>query len=683
MGIEVNPRAAAITDMVLWIGYLQWHFRTRGNVMPPEPVIKKFCNIECRDAVLAYDRKEPLIDENGNPVTIWDGRTTKPHPVTGEQVPDEMARIALYGYVNPRKAEWPEADFVVGNPPFIGAKSMRAALGDGYTEALRREWNDVPDSSDFVMYWWHHAAGLVRQGRVRRFGFITTNSLTQVFNRNVVQNHLAAKQPLSLAFAIPDHPWVDSADGAAVRIAMTVGRLAVNVGDDEGVLTTLTAESEGGSEGVAVELATRRGTLHSDLKLGANVAGAGTLRSNADIGNRGIQTIGTGFVITPDAAQRLGFGRIPGLEAHIRPYLNGRDLTSTPRGVLVIDLFGLGVEEVRSRFPEVYQWVHERVKPERDYNARQSYRENWWLLGENQPRMRESLFGLNRFIATVLTAKHRVFSFLDVSVLPDQTLVCFASEDPYHLGVLSSRIHITWALAAGGRLGVGNDPRYNKSRCFETFPFPACEEEQKFQIRTLGETLDAHRKRQKSFYPDLTMTGIYNVLEKLRTGETLSSKEREIHEKGLVSVLKQLHDDLDAAVFAAYGWPATLSDEEILERLVTLNRERAREEEQGLVRWLRPEFQAPHGAAPGVQVEMGMEEEAAETAPKAKHPRPKNLPEQVLAIRAALAAYDRPVTAKDLAKGFERARVDKVLELLETLASLGQAGEVGEESFVA
>jgi hypothetical protein len=179
------------------------------------------------------------------------------------------------------------------------------------------------------------------------------------------------------------------------------------------------------------------------------------------------------------------------------------------------------------------------------------------------------------------------------------------------------------------------------------------------------------------------MTGIYNALEKLRTGKVLPAKEREIHEMGLVSVLKQLHDDLDAAVFAAYGWPELLSDEEILERLVALNRERAREEEQGLVRWLRPEYQAPHGAAPGVHVDLGLEEEATEAVPKAKHPWPKTLPEQVQAIRAALASYDSPVTAKVLAKGFERARVDKVAELLETLASLGQAREVGEDWFVA
>jgi hypothetical protein len=677
LGIEVNPRAAAITDMVLWIGYLQWHFRTRGDVMPPEPVIKKFRNVECRDAVLAWDGIEPVLDEEGQPVTRWDGRTTKAHSVTGEQVPDETARVPLVRYVNPRPAEWPEADFVVGNPPFIGSANMRRALGDGYVDALRTVWTEVPDSADYVMYWWNRAGKLVRERRVTRFGFITTNSLTQTFNRRVLQNHLAAETPLSITFGIPDHPWVDSADGAAVRIAMTTGA----VGAQEGILATVAAEREGHGEGLEVVLTTRRGLIYPDLTIGANVAGAGPLKANSGVSQRGFELGGSGFIVTPDEAARMGLGRLPGLEKHIRPYRNGRDLTAIPREVMVIDLCGLLEDEVRSRYPEAYQWVLERVKPERDHNRSETLRKNWWLHRRLRTDLRAALDGLPRFIATVETAKHRAFVFLDQSILPDNKLVNIATDDAYCLGVLSSRVHVTWALAAGSRLGVGNDPVYVKSRCFEPFPFPARDETQKERIRTLAEALDSHRKTRQALHPRLTLTDMYNVLEKLRGGEALSAKEREVHEKGLVSVLRQLHDDLDAAVFAAYGWPATLTDAEILERLVALNRERAREEEQGLVRWLRPEYQAPKSTAPGVQVKLGLEEEVAEAAPKARAFWPKSLPEQVQAIRAALSAFDRPVTAKDLAKMFERARVDKVQELLETLASLGQAREVGEGNF--
>ncbi len=132
--------------------------------------------------------------------------------------------------------------------------------------------------------------------------------------------------------------------------------------------------------------------------------------------------------------------------------------------------------------------------------------------------------------------------------------IAIALDDAWVLGVLSRRVHVVWALAAGGRLGVGNDPRYNKTRCFETFPFPAPGESEKARIRQLAEELDGLRKARQALYPGLTMTGIYNVLEKLRRGEPLTSKDKLIHEQGLVSVLRQLHDDLDAAVLAAYGW---------------------------------------------------------------------------------------------------------------------------------
>ncbi len=223
-GIELNPRAAAITDLVLWIGYLQWYFRTWGaNTSPPEPVIKRFHNIEHRDALLAYESVEPAVDEQGNARSTWDGRTMKKHPVTGEDIPDETARRPVLTYVHPRRAEWPKADFIIGNPPFLGNWRMRGELGDGYAETLRNVYSEVPETADYVMYWWHRAAELVRAGKTQRFGFITTNSLRQTFQRRVLMPHLADPQtPASLVFAIPDHPWVDAYEGAAVRIAMTV-----------------------------------------------------------------------------------------------------------------------------------------------------------------------------------------------------------------------------------------------------------------------------------------------------------------------------------------------------------------------------------------------------------------------------------------------------------------------------
>jgi hypothetical protein len=251
LGIEVNPRAAAIADLVMWIGYLQWHFRTRGHAAPAEPIIKNYKNIECRDAVLAWDRKEAVLDEKLQPVTRWNGRTMKIHPVTGEEVPDESARTLVERYINPRKAEWPTAEFVVGNPPFLGKLFLLRRLGDGYVEALREVYSDnVPDGADFVMYWWQRAAFLASEKQLRQFGFITTNSIRQAFNRRVVEAALKGTKPLSLVFAIADHPWVDVEEGAAVRIAMTVGR----AGQRKGILGIIESETSevGGHAAVTI-----------------------------------------------------------------------------------------------------------------------------------------------------------------------------------------------------------------------------------------------------------------------------------------------------------------------------------------------------------------------------------------------------------------------------------------------
>lgn len=231
LGIELNPWAANVAELVLWIGYLQWHFRTYGTAAPSEPVLRDFKNIHQGDAVLEWSERTPRIDDTGTPVTRWDGVTTIRHQVTGKEVPDPDARIAVYDYAKPRATKWPEAEFIVGNPPFIGASRLRDSLGDGYVEALWKAYPKMPQSADLVMFWWEKAALAARSWNpktgkgTRRFGLITTNSLRQTFNRRVLEPHLNdPKKPLSLLYAIPDHPWVDSGKGDAdVRIGMTVG----------------------------------------------------------------------------------------------------------------------------------------------------------------------------------------------------------------------------------------------------------------------------------------------------------------------------------------------------------------------------------------------------------------------------------------------------------------------------
>jgi len=304
LGLEINPRAAAIAEIVLWIGYLQWHFRTHGRIKPREPIIKAFANIECRDAVLAYDRWEYKTHEDGRPVMRWDGKTCKKSPTTGEDIPDESAQVPEEVYINPRKAEWPEADYVVGNPPFIGAKRMRAALGDGYTDALRKTWKEVPESSDFVMYWWNRAADLARNGDIEQFGLITTNSLRQTFNRRVIERHVTEKKPLSLVFAIPDHPWVDESDGAAVRIAMTVGR----AGEYRGVLGSLKKERKCSDSTRTFKIEWKAGKLHTNLAVGADTSSAQSLIANSEISSPGVKLHGSGFIVEPVMAKSLGYG---------------------------------------------------------------------------------------------------------------------------------------------------------------------------------------------------------------------------------------------------------------------------------------------------------------------------------------------------------------------------------------
>ena len=245
-----------------------------------------------------------------------------------------------------------EAEFVVGNPPFIGAGPMRQALGDGYVEALRKVWSPsppgrgvrgegsgVPESADFVMYWWHIAAETARAGTLRRFGFITTNSLRQTFNRRVLQAQMSARNPVSLVFAIPDHPWVDAGDGAAVRIAMTVAE----AGERPGVLHTVSAERNAGGEGREVDLRERAGKLFADLSIGADVAGAVALQANLGISERGHEIGGSGFIVTSDEAELL----TPGGAPVIRRYLNGRDVMQVSRNANLIDLYGLSADEVR------------------------------------------------------------------------------------------------------------------------------------------------------------------------------------------------------------------------------------------------------------------------------------------------------------------------------------------------
>jgi hypothetical protein len=688
----------------------------RRRHAPAEPVLRKFNNIECRDAVLAHDgplevvtwqraaaapdaipglppelardparlraeaERHPLA-----PVTLWDRRSYKADFATGRDVPDETKCVPLYRYANPRPAEWPACDYVIGNPPFLGKGKLRDDLGDGYVETLRACYPEVPESADFVMYWWHKAATAVLDGKVRRFGLITTNSIRQTFNRRVVQ--LALARGLSLRFAIPDHPWIDTADGAAVRIAMTVGALAYVLPPDSvveeppppdpsalaGDLFLVRAERATDEEGaVAVELQRLRGRISSSLTIGAELGNVVALKANDLLTTTGLILGSRGFVLSAEEAKTL-CAKDPGAKNLLCPLRNGEDLTDKPRDAWVIDTDGWTEEMLRRDCPHVYEHLVKSVKPERMMNRDPRLRKYWWLFRRSNEQVRSAIRGLRRCIVTVETAKHRVFQFIDAAIKPEHRLVVTGSEDAFHLGILSTRIHVVFALASGGTLE--DRPVYNKTRCFDPFPFPDCSEAQKEKIRALAEELDAQRKRAQERH-GLGLTAIYNVLEKLRANAPLTAAERQIHDQALVATLRHLHDRIDAAVAEAYGWPWPLTDEEILTRVVTLNAARAAEEARGTIRWLRPEFQAPGqnplALTPATAASSARPKAPAPKKSRRKTPWPAERAAQVEAVVATLTAAARPLAARELAATFARGDARAVAEILSALVTLGR-----------
>lgn len=649
LGMEVNKRAIEIAELVLWIGYLQWHLRTRPD-RPAEPVLGD---------------SDHIVDQNA--LLTWDSYPKAPPPT-------RRKGKSAYFTVSVRKSEWPNADFIVGNPPFIGGKDVRERLGVDYAEALWSVHSHVNPSADYVMYWWDRAADILSQKstRLRRFGFVTTNSITQVFQRRVVEQRLSADKPVSIILAIPDHPWTRaSKDAAAVRIAMTV----VEAGSHQGVLREVVREEHLETDDPLIGYIERKGTINADLTIGADLTRAKSLVANDVLCSPGVKLHGDGFIVSKDAAKRLGLGRRAHLGKHIREYRNGRDLTTRSRNVMVIDMFGLGAKEVRVQFPEVYQHLLDAVKPARDRNNRATYRDNWWIFGEPRRELRPALNGLKRYIATVETAKHRVFQFLDSSILPDNMVIAIALDDAYQLGVLSSRFHTMWALRAGGWLGVGNDPRYSKSRCFDPFPFPDAKAKQKKQISALAEELDCLRKDVLAKHEDLSLTALYNILEELRAGSPLGPKTQDVKERGRVLILRDLHDQIDVAVADAYGWSPELDEQAILVNLVELNLKRSGEERRGLIRWLRPEYQIDRLGPLAHRVDKVQDMTAAALSSRGKREFPPTPRDQAGQILQLLRRSPGPLTPEQVAAAFkdgDRILMD-VKDILQSFNRLGDA----------
>lgn len=670
LGLEVKPWAAEIAQLVLWIGHLQWELKHAGLSRIADPVLPTGRSIECRDALIRVGRREAVLDAEGRKVSRWDGEHFKIHPVTGKSVPDERATVVVEALADVDVATWPSARFIVGNPPFLGNKHMRAVLGDAYVDAVRGAYPDVADTVDFVMYWWHRAATLARTGAMRRFGLITTNSLKQTFNRQVTEHHLSADPPLRLTMAVPDHPWVDR--GADVRISMTVGEAHDPAVPRMARLVRVVREA-GRDEVEVAERAVRR--IHADLRTGADVASAVKLRANTNISFQGMNLVGKGFRLEAAQIEALGFD-LDDLPPIIRPHLNAREMMRGGPPRYVIDAYGLSVDELRSEWPTAYQWLYDHVKPERDHNRRASRRDNWWIFGEPVGKLRRALDGLKRFIATPETSKHRVFDFFDVALCPDHKLYAIALEDDASLGILSSRVHEVWALRAGGRMGVGNDPTYNNTRCFLTFPFPEADAAAEERIASAGRRLCDYRHSARRRSPALNLTLQYNLLAALREGREFTKSERKLHNLLATAELARLHDELDDAVFAAYGWPRDLGNEDLLERLLELNAERAAEEAAGLMRWLRRPDDAPS------QVVATPIVASTAASKQALAAWPTDPVEQVTAILVRCQLAEGPFDAESIAAQLKNARRARVKQILDVLAERQLILRLDAERFV-
>ena len=592
-GLEKNPRAAKIAELVLWIGWLRNRLHDDPDSVP-QPVLAESANINFGrhggyDAVL------------------------------------KMNTMGQPDLETPVIPAWPEAEFIVGNPPFIGGKGsgIRSVLGDDYAEAMWKANPRVPASADFVMQWWDRAAHtlVAKDSPLIRFGFVTTNSITQEFSRRVIANYLSpviaseAKQSsetgsprgcaardderggaaLSLVMAIPDHPWTKATkDAAAVRIAMTVAER----GEHEGELREVTKETGLNTDQPSVELSQTRAIINADLTSGADVTRTLRLEANEGLSCNGMMLAGQGFKLSKSQAAAFAAEEGKDVSRVLPGYVGGSELLNGSKQQRVIDFCGLSEETARKEYPVLYQHVLKTVKPERDQNRRAALKNRWWVFGEPRKTFRPALDGLSRYVATTETSKHRVFQFVPTDVLPDHMVIAVATDDAFHLGVLQSRIHLEWTLRAGGWLGYGNDNRYNKSKVFDPFAFPDATPEQRARIAELAEELDATRKAALAETDKLTMTELYNLREKLRSGTPMDEKEQRRATKARAAIVNRLHEQLDQAVADAYGWgeewrAGTLGPSEIVARLVALNHERAAEEKAGKIRWLRPDYQEP------------------------------------------------------------------------------------------
>ena len=523
-GIEINPYAAELARVSVWIGEIQW-MRRNGFSEARDPILKPLDTIECRDAILTPEGGEP---------------------------------------------EWPEADVVIGNPPFLGNKKMRQVLGDAYAERLRKVYEGrVPGAADLVCFWINKAGELVAESKVSRSGLVATNSITGGANR-LVLDRIVKRAAIFDAYS--DESWV--LDGAAVRVA-----LVCFTSED----TQLSMRLNG--DGVS--------RINADLTAGTvDLTKVEKLPTNQEACFR-CDEKGGAFDILGDLAREwlklpANPNRRPNSDV-LKPWFNGIDVTRRPQDKWIID-FGYEISEADAALYEApFAYLLEHVKPARQRNRVETLRRFWWRHRRFVADLWQALDGLARYIATPRVAKHRLFVWCDARICPDNQLTVIARDDDTTFGILHSRFHEVWSLRLGTRLGKGNDPRYTPTTTFETFPFPKgltpdrpatdyADNPHAVAIAEAARRLVELRDRWRNppewvEWVDEPVPGYPKRPVPRNEDAAKALKERTLTNlyNARPQWLADAHANLDAVVAAAYGWPADIPADEVLRELLVFN----------------------------------------------------------------------------------------------------------------
>ncbi|MDE4060089.1 class I SAM-dependent DNA methyltransferase [Phaeobacter gallaeciensis] len=543
-GIELNPYAAELARVSVWVGEIQW-MRRNGFDAARNPILRPLGTIENRDAVLAPDGS---------------------------------------------KADWPDADVVVGNPPFLGNKRMISALGEEYTVDLRKAWNGVPGGVDLVTYWFAKAWDMMREGRIKRVGLVSTNSIRGGANREVLKSMLKGGRIFN---AWSDEDW--TVEGAAVRVSM--------ICFDQGGTSAVSLNGSDVTE-IYSDLTSSTGSI--------DLTKSKPLASNKDLVFQGMKFVGP-FDISEDAARAwLALPRNPNGRPNsevVKRWMTGIDLTRRPEERWVVD-FGVSMTEhdaalYEAPFTHVETHVKtDRLRLDKEGNfavRRENHRKNWWRYGEARPGMRAVLEGRARYIATPEVAKHRFFVFLAQTIVPTGSIYAIGRDDDTTFGILHSRFHELWALRMGTSLE--DRPRYTPSSTFETFPFPedltpdisAADYANNPRAEKIGNAaFELNRLRENWLNPSDLVDRVPEMVEgypdRLIPKDDKAAKE--LKKRTLTNLynarpawLDNAHKKLDEAVAEAYGWgddwrDGKLTDDEILARLFRLNQERAAKQDK-------------------------------------------------------------------------------------------------------